>query len=327
MLKNKKYALLCSISALCGAISIGSAHAAPGVQQVTASVQSDYAKTKYPILFTHGMFGFSRLGVAAFGLDYWYQILPDLARNGSTVFAAQISPLESTEVRGEQLLTQVEEVMALTGKGKVNLIGHSHGGPTIRYIEVVKPQYVASLTGVGATFRGSKVADDLLANRGGSQFLSIATDYIVGPVIAFSQGNSGLKSNLNASLKSISEQGSSAFNQRYPTPALASSCSQNGAASRNGVYYYSWTGTSQVTNILDVVDSAISVLGPISYGSLDNDGLVPRCNARFGKVIRDNYGWNHLDEVNQVLGIRGLFSTDPVSVYRQHANRLKLQGL
>ena len=325
MLKNKKYVLACSMLALCGTVGLSSAHA--GVQRVTASAQSDYAKTKYPILFTHGMFGFSRLGVAAFGLDYWYQILPDLARNGSTVFAAQISPLESTEVRGEQLLTQVEEVRALTGKDKVNLIGHSHGGPTIRYIEVVKPQYVASLTGVGATFRGSKVADDLLANRGGSKFLSIATDYIIGPIIAFSQGNSGLKSNLNASLKSISEQGSSEFNQRYPTPALASSCNQSGATSRNGVYYYSWTGTSQVTNILDVVDSAISVLGPISYGSLDNDGLVPRCNTHFGKVIRDNYGWNHLDEVNQVLGIRGLFSTDPVSVYRQHANRLKLQGL
>ena len=55
-------------------------------------------------------------------LIYWYQILPDLARNGSTVFAAQISPLESTEVRGEQLLTQVEEIRALTGKDKVNLI-------------------------------------------------------------------------------------------------------------------------------------------------------------------------------------------------------------
>jgi pimeloyl-ACP methyl ester carboxylesterase len=31
----------------------------------------------------------------------------------------------STEVRGEQLAQQVEEIIAITGKPKVNLIGHS----------------------------------------------------------------------------------------------------------------------------------------------------------------------------------------------------------
>ncbi len=27
------------------------------------------------------------------------------------------------------------------------------------------------------------------------------------------------------------------------------------------------------------------------------------------------------------MGLRGLFRADPVDVYRQHANRLKMQGL
>ena len=36
---------------------------------------------------------------------------------------------------------------------------------------------------------------------------------------------------------------------------------------------------------------------------------------------------NHLDEVNQTLGLTSLFETDPVTVYRQHANRLKNDGL
>lgn len=45
------------------------------------------------------------------------------------------------------------------------------------------------------------------------------------------------------------------------------------------------------------------------------------------KTIRDNYYWNHLDEVNQLLGMKDIFAPDPVDVYRQHANRLKLQGL
>jgi triacylglycerol lipase len=46
-----------------------------------------------------------------------------------------------------------------------------------------------------------------------------------------------------------------------------------------------------------------------------------------GKVIRDNYRMNHLDEVNQTFGLTSLFETDPVTVYRQHANRLKNDGL
>ena len=82
-----------------------------------------------------------------------------------------------------------------------------------------------------------------------------------------------------------------------------------------------------MTNAFDLLDVGVSTLAPLAYGSLDNDGLVPRCSARFGKVIRDNYSYTHLDEVNMVLGMRSWFSPDPVTLYRQHANRLKLQGL
>ena len=127
-------------------------------------------------------------------------------------------------------------------------------------------------------------------------------------------------------MKSLTETGSAAFNFKYPTAALATDCNKSGATSEKGIYYYSWGGTKQTTNLLDI-DTILMQLGPLAYGNNDNDGMVARCSTHFGKVIRDNYGWNHLDEVNHVLGIRGLFSTDPVSVYRQHANRLKLQGL
>lgn len=29
---------------------------------------------------------------------------------------------------------------------------------------------------------------------------------------------------------------------------------------------------------------------------------------KFGKTVRDDYNWNHLDEVNQVLGLKALFA-------------------
>ncbi|MFC3902991.1 triacylglycerol lipase [Acinetobacter marinus] len=323
MLNVKQIASIATLSLGIAMSSTG--HSAVSSPNVT--IKGTYAKTQYPILFVHGMFGFDTLGTDTFGMDYFYQVLPDLARNGATTYAAQVSPLESTEVRGEQLLTQVEEVMAITGATKLNLIGHSHGGPTIRYIEAVKPQYVASLTGVGGTFRGSKVADLVLSNNASTALVSAISDYLLGPVITLASSNPSLPISTERSLQSISVAGSSTFNTTYPTPALASSCTANGATSNNGVYYYSWTGTSQLTNVFDLLDVGVSTLAPLAYGSLDNDGLVPRCSARFGKVIRDNYSLTHLDEVNLVLGMRGLFAPDPVTLYRQHANRLKLQGL
>ncbi|WP_257223163.1 triacylglycerol lipase [Acinetobacter sp. YH12231] len=309
------------------AIASTQSQAAAGLQHVTANSSASYAKTKYPIVFTHGMFGFTRIGFDSFGMDYFYQILPDLARNGANTFAAQVSPLESTEVRGEQLLSQVEEVLALTGQPKVNLIGHSHGGPTTRYIAAIKPEYVASVTGVAGTYRGSLVADKIQANKTIDSIFGILGDQLLAPIITWAEGNSSLPNSVDASLTAISEKGSAEFNAKFPTAALAANCNQSGAKVDNGVYYYSWTGTAQTTNVLDVLDTVISQLAPLVYGNRDNDGLVGRCSTHIGQVIRDDYNHNHLDEVNMVFGLRSLFSPDPVALYRQHANRLKLQGL
>lgn len=249
-----------------------------------------------------------------------------MARNGATVFAAQLSPANTTEIRGEQLLAQVEDVIAITGKDKVNLIGHSHGGPTVRYVAAVKPTYVASVTGVGGTFRGSKVADDIQNNKGTRTFMNILGDYIVAPLISWAQGNPDLPNDFDASMKSLSEVGSADFNRRFPTTALASNCNQSGAKVDQGIYYYSWGGTAQTTNLLDI-DTILMQLGPLSYGNKDNDGMVARCSTHLGQVIRDNYNLNHTDLANMMFGLKGLFAQDPVALFRQHANRLKLEGL
>jgi len=65
----------------------------------------------------------------------------------------------------------------------------------------------------------------------------------------------------------------------------------------------------------------------VFFGFEQNDGLVGQCSSHWGKVLRDDYNWNHMDEVNHVFGLRSLFSSDPVSVYRTQANRLKSLGL
>lgn len=321
-----KYGLL--FSSLISFSAIAQTAIASNLQQVTSPYTvSEYAKTKYPIVFNHGMFGFTRLGTTSLGVDYFYQVLPDLARNGASVFATQVSPLESTEVRGEQLLQQVDEVIALTGTSKVNLIGHSHGGPTIRYIEIVAPEKVASLTGVAGAFKGSKVTDDILNNQASYFAMNILGQYIIAPLETLLEGNPNLPINFKNSLLSLSEKGSAEFNAKYPSTAIPQDCGNGEKVTSNGVYHYSWTGKAQVTNLLDVIDIGISQLGPLAYKNNDNDGLVSRCNTHLGQVIRDDYNQTHLDEINQLLGLKAIFGQDPVSLYRQHANRLKLQGL
>lgn len=320
--KNTLYILLSTLGIVLSTMS----YAGPGLLEVSEKANSSYAKTKYPIVMAHGWLGWSRIGNETFNIDYWYQILPDLSRNGARVFAAQLSPAHTTEFRGEQLIQQVEEVIAITGQKKVNLIGHSHGGPTIRYVAAVKPEYVASVTGVGGTFRGSLVADKIQNNQASRTLINILGDYIVPPLIAFAQGRPDMPISFDASMKSLTETGSADFNQRYPTKALADDCRRLGNPIDKGIYYFSWGGVAQTTNLLDI-DTILMQLGPLAYGNKDNDGMVGRCSTHIGLVIRDNYNLNHTDLANMMFGLKGIFAPDPIALYRQHLNRLKLLGL
>lgn len=301
---------------------------ASNTSQVTAKAVSTYAKTKYPIVFSHGMAGFITVGTDQFGLDYWYQILPDLARNGANVWATRVSPFNSSEIRGEQLVQQVEEILALTGAEKVNLIGHSHGGPTIRYVGGAMPDKVASMTGVGAPNTGSPVADLILSAEGTAiESPLVGIINFVSKAITWAQGldPKSFPHDSFAGGTSLTRAGAAQFNAKFPIGLPTTPCGE-GKLLDNGIYNYSFTGTSTVTNVLDP-DSALQVTSWLIDGGKENDGLVSRCSAKFGKTIRDNYNWNHLDEVNQVFGLKSFFAPDPVDVYRQHANRLKQQGL
>ncbi len=128
-----KYRLL--IAGLLSTCALAATQTQAAASQIKSNyVASNYAKTKYPLVFAHGMGGWIRAGTDELGVDYWYQILPDLARNGANAWATRVSPFNTSEVRGEQLLQQVDEILAITGAPKVNLLGHSHGGHSIAYV-------------------------------------------------------------------------------------------------------------------------------------------------------------------------------------------------
>ena len=311
------------------AMGVSTSYASNATQVKESFVLSSYAKTKYPIVFVHGVAGFSRVGSDPLGVDYWHQILPDLARNGANVWATRLSPFNSNEIRGEQLVQQVEEILAITGQQKVNLIGHSQGGPTIRYVAGVMPSKVASLTSVSGTHKGSPVAS--LITKVDGTGLGTAGSAVVNffsGAITWSQGldAKSYPHNAMAAGRSISVEGSTAFNTRFPMGVPTTACGE-GTYQDKGIYMYSFSGTQALTNILDPLDPLFAGTSLIVDIKGDNDGMVSRCSAKFGKTVRDNLPWNHADEVNQVLGLKSIFAPNPVDIYRQHANRLKLQGL
>lgn len=67
---------------------------------LTASA-TGYTQTRYPIVLVHGFLGWDSIGP----YDYWFGIADALRRDGAQVYVAQVTASNSTEVRGEQLLT------------------------------------------------------------------------------------------------------------------------------------------------------------------------------------------------------------------------------
>jgi triacylglycerol lipase len=280
-----------------------------------------YTQTRHPIVLVHGLFGFDSF----LGVDYFYGIPQALREDGARVYIAQVSAANSTEVRGEQLLAQVKTILALTGASKVNLIGHSHGGPTIRYVAGVAPHLVASATSVAGVNKGSRVADILRGVAPAGTVSESLANTVTGAFVSLinlGSGGSSLPQMPTAALDSLSTVGAAKFNQRFPQ-GLPSGCG-SGAELVNGVRYFSWTGTMPVTNLLDALDGPLGLLS-LAFGEA-NDGLVAACSSRLGRHLGD-HRQNHADEVNQLFGLVDWWSASPVTLFRQHANRLKNLGL
>lgn len=289
-----------------------------------ALAQSGYTQTRHPIVLVHGLLGFdSLLGV----YDYWYGMPADLRAGGARVYIADVSASNFSEVRGEQLIRQLDSLRAIHGHARFNLIGHSHGGPTIRYVAAVRPDLVASITSIGAPHTGSKVADALDTTLPVGSPLRPLVAGFVNALSGFIEFLSGSRDPQNAlgALASLSSRGAADFNRRFPQGMPATACGQ-GAAVVNGIRYYSWGGTAVLTHVLDASDPLLGA-GSLFFGFEQNDGLVGRCSSHLGVVLRNDYPWNHLDQVNQVLGLTRWFTPDPKAVLRAHANRLKNAGL
>ncbi|WP_353405823.1 esterase/lipase family protein [Pseudoteredinibacter isoporae] len=281
-----------------------------------------YAKTENPIVLVHGFVGFDRV----LGVDYWYGVANNLSRNGATVYTANLSSVNGSDVRGEQLISFLEELKASYGHSKFNLIGHSQGGFDVRYAASVKPELVASVTAIGSPATGSGTAEFLL-NTFGDDPLASTLIYnslnLFGSLIETLSGDTDPQ-NAVAAGHVLSYTGAAEFAVLHPQAMPTSPCGSRDHVV-NGIPYYSWSGTKPFTNFLDATDYALSITAKLD--NEESDGLAGRCASHVGLTLRDNYKWNHVDQVNNLFGLRGWGSANPLSVIRGHANRLKNQGL
>lgn len=307
--------LAARITALVAALAVTALAAPAGA--------SNYCRTRHPIVLAHGMSGFDDV----FGIiEYWHRIPAELRGCGARVYVTTVPQFGATVDRGEALLAQIEEIVAIDGSGKANLIGHSHGGLDIRYVASVRPDLVASVTSVGSPHGGAELADFLRANIREGSFTEDAVSFAansLGHLLALLTGTRHPQDAVSA-LEDLSTAGMAVFNAEHPQGLPRNRCGE-GARVVDGVRYYSWSGTSPVTNILDVSDAMMGIAS-LAY-SEPNDGLVGQCSSHLGDVIRSDYRMNHLDEVNQVLGLRHLFGPNPRTLFRQHGNRLRNAGL
>lgn len=290
--------------------------------------------TRYPLVLVPGLFGFVRLVL----YPYWYGIIPALRRGGARVFAVQVSPVNASEVRGEQLLAQIEAIVRETGAAKVNLIGHSHGSLTARYAAAMRPDLVASVTSVAGPNHGSELADSLLARyphgsaRG--RWLSAVVRTVAGVMGVLETGHPRRRwpVDVRACHLSLTTDGVALFNQRYPQ-GLPQTWGGQGAEWVDGVRYYSWSGTLQPGttdrggNRFDASNRSCQRFARTFVREAGQcDGMVGRFSSHLGTVIGDDYPLDHLDIVNQSLGLVGK-GADPVRLFVEHAVRLKAAGV
>lgn len=288
---------------------------------VSVSAQANFTRTKYPIVLVHGFSGFSSIG----GLIGYFHTVPfNLRRSGATVYTPSVSAFNSSEVRGEQLanfLTSLPE-------SKFNLIGHSQGSPTSRVAASLVPNRVASVTSVNGVNRGSKVADVLLGvvPAGVGQNLVAGILNSAGSLINFFSGSNNSQNAL-ASAESLTTASTLRLNQALGNKGISNSCrslSENVNINGRNIKMFSWSGNRPLTNIFDITDGFLGATS-LAFGSERNDGLVSVCSARLGRVISTTFQMNHVDAINHLFGVRGF--TNPVTLYRTHANRLRNKNL
>lgn len=290
----------------------------------------------YPIVLAHGFFGFEAFAGVDF-VTYFFGVKARLNDEGETeVFTPAVDPFNDSTTRGKQLLAHVEEIVKQTGRGKVNLIGHSQGGLDARVVAALRPDLVASVTTFATPHRGTRVADVVtgVVSDPNAQDLLDQLVKLVGIPLYDAAGN---ETSLSKSMQQLSTKGCEQFNATY--------------LDQPGIPYRSFTGRSKdrfggstcdadnapefVTKYklrLDPLEQLLTVPGIILDGidllPKPHDGLVPAESAKWGEFL-GCVPADHFDEIGHLFGDKpGLLNDwDHREFYSGVVKLLRAQGL
>lgn len=284
----------------------------------------------YPLVLVHGFFGWDKIGP----LTYFYDVKQALESDGHQVVVASMDPFNSTSIRGNQLLQQVQVALVKTGAAKVNLVAHSQGGLDARYVASVIPERIGAVFTVSTPHMGAHIADVLLQRAPGFTVeLAKAFFKAVGRPV---YGDVAEDADLKACLESLTTDSVDRFNRKYPDHPLVS--------------YYSIAGRSgsalaeeecfapkappfitKLAKHVDPIDALLYLNHKVVGGSLldpePNDGVVRVDSTKWGTWL-GCVPADHWDEIGQLFGDSPGKDNpfDHVELYRDVAKFLVSRG-
>ncbi len=256
-----------------------------------AGGSSDSCNAKYPVILAHGMMATDdMLGF----IDYWWGIEDALEDEGADVFPTAVNCMDSTADKAAQFRQQFLEILAVTGKSKANIVGHSHGTVYTRYAitNLGLSSRVASHTSICGPHQGSSVADVVVG------VLPDVGEWLVGGILdvvyCFLMGDSNPDSVDNA-YDMTTDYMQNVFNPNTPN--------------MGGIYYQSWA-TKIYTITADMILEPTWLLLLFYEGA--NDGLVSVNSAKWGNFRGTFTGdWYNIGGVSHINAINHFFGITP----------------
>jgi triacylglycerol lipase len=287
------------------------------------------SQDRAPIVLVHGFSGFKNIGP----LEYFYGVRKALIADGHQVFVAQVDPYNDSYVRGAQLQSQVEAILAETGADHVNLIGHSQGGLDCRYVANKLGNLIGAVVMVSTPNRGDPVADVALGYLPGPIKTALGALLVLfGETVLDPSGHPN--SNAQAALYALSSAGAAEFNQNVPDDPDVQYFSFAGRANNDTAdadcgssaepsWIAAWGGRRDETSLLMKLPAWI--LSRAAPG-VANDGLVTVASAKWGTFL-GCVPADHIQEVCQIANLSKPSSGfNCVAFYRSVANWLVARG-
>jgi triacylglycerol lipase len=283
----------------------------------------------YPIVLAHGFSGFHNIGP----LTYFYGVQDALSKDGHDVYVTVVDPYNSSEIRGAELVTQVEKILADTGAPKVNLICHSQGALDCRYVANQLGKKIAAVVLLAGVNRGDYVADvasGAVQGPAGDALNLLLTLFGSGVLDPGGNPNTDAK----AAIAQLTTAGCEAFNAKYPDdPNVAyfsiAGRTENGGgdadcgSARAAAFISKWDQVKGPVNAL--LSGTASLIDGSGAPPPTNDGLVTVASARWGTFL-GCVPADHLSEICQLGGQSSGSSFDCVTLFRDLADWLVARG-